>query len=358
MVRNVIAEARKRKIDYIIAPYEADIQLTYLVNSGIADVAITEDSDLIVLGCKKIIFKMKLDSTTVDEAHLNTILKKSDFKTLRQLQITAIFAGCDYMPGGVPRCGLKTTVKYLHDVDKNNDEDLTLDTVFSHPKLREKRQEWLSGCLRALFTFQFQVIFDPKIGVRRYYKEMHEEIKSNNQLLRYFGNLNDENPRYNFEFAIGNVDYSTGEEVTESKKFSADKLPKFFSKNIPKNSSLSPIRKKVSNIVVENTQIKRPRNSKFFESGSSGSSMMEPPVEKKIKESVSLRKSPAKSPVRFAAKDIVNELVIDESSNHDLISEDEDNAHFYSPASTATQSKTSNSMEFISKKFLMLLPEF
>lgn len=45
---------RDQKIDYIIAPYEADAQLAYLSKSGIADLVLTEDSDLIVFGCSKV----------------------------------------------------------------------------------------------------------------------------------------------------------------------------------------------------------------------------------------------------------------------------------------------------------------
>ena len=41
-------------VECIVAPYEADAQLAFLSKSGIADVVITEDSDLLVFGCKKV----------------------------------------------------------------------------------------------------------------------------------------------------------------------------------------------------------------------------------------------------------------------------------------------------------------
>ncbi len=41
-----------------MAPYEADSQLTYLQNEGIVDFVITEDSDLLVFGCEKVLFKL------------------------------------------------------------------------------------------------------------------------------------------------------------------------------------------------------------------------------------------------------------------------------------------------------------
>ena len=37
-----------------MAPYEADGQLTYLVNRGYADFAVSEDSDLLAYHCKKV----------------------------------------------------------------------------------------------------------------------------------------------------------------------------------------------------------------------------------------------------------------------------------------------------------------
>ena len=39
-------------VPVIVAPYEADAQITYLVKSGVADFAITEDSDLLPFGCQ------------------------------------------------------------------------------------------------------------------------------------------------------------------------------------------------------------------------------------------------------------------------------------------------------------------
>jgi 5'-3' exonuclease len=45
-------------IEHQTAPYEADAQMAYMVKEGIADFAITEDSDLIAFGCNKLVLKM------------------------------------------------------------------------------------------------------------------------------------------------------------------------------------------------------------------------------------------------------------------------------------------------------------
>lgn len=40
--------------DFPVAPYEADSQLAYLNQCGIAQLVITEDSDLILFGCNNV----------------------------------------------------------------------------------------------------------------------------------------------------------------------------------------------------------------------------------------------------------------------------------------------------------------
>ena len=54
MALEVIKQCQAENVDCIVAPYEADAQLAYLNISGIADVVITEDSDLTLFGCTKV----------------------------------------------------------------------------------------------------------------------------------------------------------------------------------------------------------------------------------------------------------------------------------------------------------------
>lgn len=44
-----------KQYKYFVAPYEADAQLAYLYKQNWVQVIVTEDSDLIAYGCKKII---------------------------------------------------------------------------------------------------------------------------------------------------------------------------------------------------------------------------------------------------------------------------------------------------------------
>lgn len=50
-------------VKYVVAPYEADAQLGYLARNGHVDCVITEDSDIILFGCTRVLFKLDGDGT-------------------------------------------------------------------------------------------------------------------------------------------------------------------------------------------------------------------------------------------------------------------------------------------------------
>ena len=58
MIDLLIDVLHELSIEVIIAPYEADAQIAYLVKSGYGDIAISEDSDLIAYGCPRCILKL------------------------------------------------------------------------------------------------------------------------------------------------------------------------------------------------------------------------------------------------------------------------------------------------------------
>ena len=58
MVNQLLIELKCLKIDYIVAPYEADAQLAYLFKLGKVDLVVTEDSDLLLFGAQRVFFKM------------------------------------------------------------------------------------------------------------------------------------------------------------------------------------------------------------------------------------------------------------------------------------------------------------
>ncbi|KAH9638979.1 hypothetical protein HF086_000905 [Spodoptera exigua] len=79
MALSLIKECRKRNVDCIVAPYEADAQLAYLNIKNIAHIVITEDSDLILFGCTKALKKLpgflKKSSLVVTDEYRESFMK-------------------------------------------------------------------------------------------------------------------------------------------------------------------------------------------------------------------------------------------------------------------------------------------
>jgi len=48
----------RKNIECIVSPYEADAQLAYLSRIDYVDVVISEDSDLLAYGSKRVLFKV------------------------------------------------------------------------------------------------------------------------------------------------------------------------------------------------------------------------------------------------------------------------------------------------------------
>ncbi|VUZ52625.1 unnamed protein product [Hymenolepis diminuta] len=117
MASNVIKAARDFGVDCIVAPYESDAQLAYLVQAGYADLVITEDSDLLLFGCKQVLFKLDMSgsgclitwSAGIGEQCCG--IPSQDF-TPSHLRFLGILSGCDYFPG-IPRIGLATAAKIM-----------------------------------------------------------------------------------------------------------------------------------------------------------------------------------------------------------------------------------------------------
>ena len=66
MAFQLIKVLKEQGIPYVVAPYEADAQLAYLEAQGIIDAVITEDSDLLVFGCKTVLFKLDQAGNAVE----------------------------------------------------------------------------------------------------------------------------------------------------------------------------------------------------------------------------------------------------------------------------------------------------
>ena len=66
MARRLIDELIQQRVDFIVAPYEADAQLAFLVDHGHAIAAVTEDSDLLGYRCARVVYKLAHDTAEAD----------------------------------------------------------------------------------------------------------------------------------------------------------------------------------------------------------------------------------------------------------------------------------------------------
>lgn len=96
------------KVRYVVAPYEADAQLAHMEKKGIIDAVISEDSDLLVYGIKRLWTKMDAQGYFIemrrDQFHFSRSVDLSALSDY-ELRCLAIINGCDYSPG-LPGIGL------------------------------------------------------------------------------------------------------------------------------------------------------------------------------------------------------------------------------------------------------------
>uniref|UniRef100_A0A7E4W7Y1 Exonuclease 1 n=1 Tax=Panagrellus redivivus TaxID=6233 RepID=A0A7E4W7Y1_PANRE len=165
VVEHTIAEFSKiPNVDILVAPYEADAQLAYLMKHNIADAVVTDDSDLILFGCSTLIYKLNWNTGSCEVYELSKLplcfsgymRRKFSFDTFRYL---CIIMGCDYFPG-ISKVGFKKGVEFF---DCNRGTNLVkmlkqdLNAKFSAGITDEDVQ----GFLTANFTFLYQVVYCP-----------------------------------------------------------------------------------------------------------------------------------------------------------------------------------------------------
>lgn len=102
-----------KSVECIVAPYEADAQLAYLSHTNYIAAVISEDSDLLVFGCPRVLYKMD-NRGYAEEIKLNNLGANTELSFLHwthsQFQQMAIFAGCDYLPN-LPGLAVKELIK-------------------------------------------------------------------------------------------------------------------------------------------------------------------------------------------------------------------------------------------------------
>ncbi|KAH7322869.1 PIN domain-like protein [Stachybotrys elegans] len=159
MAAALIQQLKKHGIPYVVAPYEADAQLVYLERQGIVQGIISEDSDLLVFGAKRLLTKLDQYGNCIE-------INRRDFCACREISLTgwtdaefrrmAIFSGCDYLDG-LPGVGLKTAYRLLR--KSKTPEKVVRMLQFDGKRVSEN---YLTQFYQAELTFLHQWVFCPQ----------------------------------------------------------------------------------------------------------------------------------------------------------------------------------------------------
>jgi exonuclease-1 len=159
MARMLIDELKHHNIQYIVAPYEADSQMAYMERRGIIDGILSEDSDLLVFGAKRLITKLDKFGDCIE-------INRSHFAACREISLVgwsdadfrrmAMLSGCDYL-ASIGNMGLKTAYRMLrkHKTVERLIKAAQLDGKFKVPT------GYLESFIQAENTFLYQWVFCP-----------------------------------------------------------------------------------------------------------------------------------------------------------------------------------------------------
>lgn len=160
MARHLIEDLKEAGIPYVVAPYEADAQMVYLERQGLVTGIVSEDSDLLVFGAKRLLTKLDQHGECVE-------INRRDFCACREVSLTgwtdaefrqmAILSGCDYLQG-IGNMGLKTAYRMIR---KYKTPERVIRMVQFDGKFKVS-ENYLAAFKQAELTFLHQRVFCPK----------------------------------------------------------------------------------------------------------------------------------------------------------------------------------------------------
>lgn len=184
MARELIEELKKINVQYLVAPYEADAQLVYLEQKGIIDGILSEDSDMLVFGARRLITKLNQYGECVE-------IERADFPLCKDISLTAwtdamfrrmaILSGCDYLPN-IEKMGLKTAYRFVR---KYKDADKTIKMVQFEGKLSVP-PDYAQRFQEAEFTFLHHRVYCPIQQQMVHLQELPRGTRAEN--MPYLGN--------------------------------------------------------------------------------------------------------------------------------------------------------------------------
>ena len=221
------------EVQFIVAPYEADAQLTYLTKSGLVDFVIIEDSDLLPYGCSTVVFKLDKSGNgkEVKIENLNSCTNPLSFEEFSHTQFRrmCILSGCDYL-SSPPGLGIRTAHSLFSNSESYRD-------VIAH--LRDSRSytfpvSYEELYRRAELTFLHQRVWDPLTQSVIHLNPLTEDLLSED--LSFLGEHIE--PELGYQIANGLCNPQTHQPWTKSLTLTKKIVPqKIFIQTKSKQSS-------------------------------------------------------------------------------------------------------------------------
>ncbi|GAV53183.1 hypothetical protein ZYGR_0AI04660 [Zygosaccharomyces rouxii] len=188
MAKCVIDYCKTQNMPYVVAPFEADAQMVYLEKNGFIQGILSEDSDLLIFGCRRLITKLNDFGECIE-------ICRDDFSKLphkfaldklsaQEIRTMVCLAGCDYT-SGIPKVGLVTAMKLVQ-------RFRTLERILLHVQREGKLKvppDFISEYELANFAFQYQRVFCPSKRKIVTLNEIPQDLLKCEKLYQCIGNV-------------------------------------------------------------------------------------------------------------------------------------------------------------------------
>ncbi|GBB97914.1 hypothetical protein RclHR1_00310042 [Rhizophagus clarus] len=212
---------RAENVAYVVAPYEADAQLAYLEKKKHIAAIITEDSDLLVFGCRTVIYKLEPNGNGIEICRD----KFGDVEEINMLGWTdkkfrhmSMLAGCDYLPS-IPGIGIKSAHKYIR---KYKTADKVIQSLKGNNKVKVP-PDYENDFKKAELVFLYQRVFDIETKRLVTLNPVSEDLDISLD-TDYIGSNMDENIA--MSIAIGEINPITMKPIIQAKE-NVNSLPPY-----------------------------------------------------------------------------------------------------------------------------------
>lgn len=278
MAKSLINELKLKFIKYIVAPYEADSQMVMLEKLGLVDGIISEDSDLLIFGCKTLITKLDDKGQCIE-------IKRDHFKNVKgsyiniftddQLLLMAAISGCDYTKG-IPGIGIQKAINLVKFYK-------TYDRVIMSIKVEGKNipSTFDDEYKRAKIAFRHQIVFNPIENLAQHLNPLTNEILDNytsEYIHSSTGFILDQ--EIHRKIAVGDLDpFTKNVLISWEKKVNATSTIR--SNSFPSNSTTKTSSSLSSNSILSSSLFKRSQTENL--NSIQSRSMESQPITKKRK---------------------------------------------------------------------------